>query len=55
VATLPGVPENINVPVQYRGTASLKSVSVPEPNSLLAQILVFGALGIGFINSKLKM
>lgn len=51
-ATLPGVDENINVPVEYRGTASLKSRSVPEPNLLLAQIFVFGALGIGLIQKQ---
>ncbi|BAZ09102.1 hypothetical protein NIES4071_09080 [Calothrix sp. NIES-4071] len=53
-ASLPGADENINVPVQYRGTASLKSISVPEPNFVLAQVLLFGVLGIGCMQKQNK-
>lgn len=51
-ATLPGVYENITVPVTYKGTATLKSVSVPEPNLLLAQMFVFGILGTGLMRKQ---
>ncbi|MEH1843718.1 MAG: hypothetical protein V7L25_01560 [Nostoc sp.] len=49
--TLPGVDENINVPVQYKGTGTLVSVSVaePQPFSFLADTLAFSFLGLSLI------